>query len=235
MIKVSAQTIANVVAAQNPVDLHEHIHQAIRLEFSTIPPYLTAMLSLHPGANREIWNTIHSIVVDEMLHMTIACNLQNAIGGEIYLDDPDFLPKYPGKLPLSIGDSLFVPLEKFSLDLMGDVFMEIEKPEKPIMISDAESPEYATIGDFYDALSQTIARLGDSIFTGDRRRQVVPVDWFGNRVYPLENVEDTLRAINLIKAEGEGSPLSPLDPDGEFAHYYRFQELHALKRIVSDP
>jgi hypothetical protein len=47
-----------VGAARTATDLHDLVQAAIRLEFSTIPPYLTAMLSLRPGANREIWGNI---------------------------------------------------------------------------------------------------------------------------------------------------------------------------------
>ena len=239
MLNISRIHVESLYSATSPDDLIDSIKQAIRLEFSTIPPYLTAMLSIKPGSNREIWTTIHDVVIDEMLHMTIAYNILNAIGynGPKFLASPDFLPEYPGPLPMSIGDGLIVGLEPFSTDLVRKVFMEIEEPESPIVIphARADADEDSTIGEFYQQLSDTLIRLGDGIFNGDPARQVIPESWFGERAFAICNVSDAVRAIELIVEEGEGTPDSPLDPDGEFAHYYRFEEIWRLKRIKKDP
>jgi hypothetical protein len=85
-----------------------------------------------------------------MLHMTIGCNLLNALGGRPLIEDAAFLPRYPGPLPLSIGGGLEVGLEPFSLDLMQRVFMEIEEPENPI-----DLPVFAAAG-----LPRTASRPG---------------------------------------------------------------------------
>lgn len=236
MLQISKAFVDTVASARSGSELHEMVAQAIRLEFSTIPPYLTAMMSLQPGKNREIWATIHDVVIDEMLHMTIAANILNALGGRPPLNDPDFLPTYPGPLPMAIGDGLIVSLEKFSVDLMKNVFMEIEEPDKPIRIPRAAAAEdFSTIGAFYGQLKATLLGLGDGVFIGDSGRQVIPTQWFGERVFPIGTAVDAARAIDLIVAEGEGTPDTPLDPDGEFAHYYRFEELSRLRRIAKDP
>ena len=237
MLRIARHNVEGLAAAQSAADLHALVADAIRLEFSTIPPYLTAMLSLHPGANREIWRTIHDVVIDEMLHMTIACNILNALGGSPALLAPGFLPDYPSRLPMSIGDGLIVGLEKFSPDLMKHVFMEIEEPEKPIAIPAVAAfslTDIATIGEFYRALSDALTRLGDAVFIGDPARQVVPTAWFGARAFPILNTADAVRAIEIVVEEGEGTPDTPLDPDGEFAHYYRFEEIWRLRRIAKD-
>ncbi len=239
MLRIAPQFLEKVQSAETGADLHEIVEQAIRLEFSTIPPYLTAMLSLHPGANREIWGQIHEVVVEEMLHMTIACNLLTAIGGSPRLNAPDFLPTYPGPLPMAIGGELIVSLKKFSLDQVRDVFMEIEEPEKPIDIpvvaTALPAPAFSTIGTFYEALKVQVLAMGDAIFVGDSSRQVVPTSWFGDRVFPILSAEDAARAIDLVVEEGEGTPDSPLDPSGEFAHYYKFEEILKQRRIKADP
>jgi len=214
------------------------VQNAIQLEFSTIPPYLTAMLSLHPDGNREIWSLIHEVVVEEMLHMTIGCNILNAIGGQPTLASADFLPKYPGPLPMGIG-GLTVPLEKFSLDIVRNIFMEIEEPERPLdipVLEDlaAQVPEFATIGAFYAARKAKIKQLGDDIFTGDPARQVLPVAWFGKRAFAIDGAETAAKAIDLVVEEGEGTPDSPFDPDGAFAHYYKFWEIAELRHIAAD-
>ncbi len=239
MLRIAKSHVESLNAAASAADLHDLVKQAIRLEFSTIPPYLTAMLSLKPGANREIWSSIHGVVIDEMLHMTIACNILNAIGhvAPPPLTDPGFLTAYPGPLPMAIGDELVVGLEPFSTDLMKRTFMEIEAPEKRVPIPGvaAAAIDVSTIGEFYKALGLALQRLGNGAFTGDPARQVVPTSWFGERAFPIRNVEDALRAIDLIVREGEGTPDTPLDPDGDFAHFYRFEELWRLKRIARDP
>ena len=71
-----------------------------------------------------------------MLHMTIAANVLNAIGGKPVINKPHFIPHYPGPLPLNIGD-LIVPLAPISKTLVKKIFMEIEEPEDPIDFPDA--------------------------------------------------------------------------------------------------
>lgn len=237
MLQIDRSYIDAIAGAQNGPELYNLVQNAIQLEFSTIPPYLTAMLSLHPDKNREIWALIHEVVVEEMLHMTIGCNILNAIGGQPGMAAPEFLPSYPALLPMGIG-GLIVPLEKFSTDLMRNVFMEIEEPEEPIDIpltaGAAMAPAFGTIGAFYAALKDKLDELGDAAFVGDPSRQVVPTAWFGDRAYPITNKTEALEAIDLIVEEGEGTPDTPLDPDGGIAHYYKFWEIAELRRIKAD-
>src|SRR5687768_4726057 len=75
------------------------IQDAIKLEHSTIPPYLYALYSLKEGNNQGIIDIIQSVVIEEMLHMTLACNILNALGGTPEIDTPSFVPTYPGTLP----------------------------------------------------------------------------------------------------------------------------------------
>src|SRR5690242_18281225 len=105
MIKLDPQIIAGIRSAHTACELHRYLKDAVKLEHSTIPPYLAAMFSLKP-VNREIASLIHSIVVEEMLHMTIASNILIATGGAPEINTPDFVPHYPGPLPLSIGQGL---------------------------------------------------------------------------------------------------------------------------------
>ncbi|HTL31194.1 MAG TPA: ferritin-like protein [Tepidisphaeraceae bacterium] len=240
MLKIQRQFIDRVRAAKKPEDLFDLVQAAIRLEHATIPPYLTAMLSLHPEKNREIWSIIHSVVVDEMLHMTIACNLLNALGRAPLIDHAGFVTKYPGPLPLGISSDLQVGLEPFSTDLMKNVFMKIEEPEKPIEFPVAAlaagAPQFATIGQFYAALIDKLQELGPSIFVGASSRQVVVDQWYApERMFPIVDTKSAVHALKIIVEEGEGTPDSPLSDDGDFAHYYRFEEVFHLRRLVRDP
>ena len=81
--------------------LREHLQWAIELEHSTIPPYLCALYSLDAGRNPEATELVSSVLVEEMLHMTLAANLLNAVGGRPRLDNPKMLAGYPCPLPHS--------------------------------------------------------------------------------------------------------------------------------------
>jgi hypothetical protein len=67
MIKVDPQILAGIRSASSPAQLYRYLQSAVKLEHSTIPPYLTAMFSVKPGVNHEIGTLIRSIVVEEML------------------------------------------------------------------------------------------------------------------------------------------------------------------------
>ena len=66
---------------------------AIEVEHSVIPPYLTAMYSIiSDGTDHEAWvaGTVRDVVIEEMLHMTIACNVLNAVSFLPFFSDPLF-------------------------------------------------------------------------------------------------------------------------------------------------
>jgi hypothetical protein len=239
MLRIDRAAVDDLARASSVADITDRVQDAVRLEFSTIPPYLTAMLSLKPGQNRDIWWAIHDVVVDEMLHMLIGCNLLNALGARPALDAADFVPRYPGALPLGIGSGLMVGLKPFSRELLENVFMEIEEPEHPLRFRRAagagEAPEFATIGEFYRTLSDTLLALPDPVLPGDAARQVVAPNWYsGERLFPIRTTADAARAIELIIEEGEGTSDSPVDPDGDIAHYYRFAAIVRGRRLVRD-
>ena len=62
-------------------DLRTALGNAIKLELGTIPPYLTALFSIKPGANAAAGAIVRSVVIEEMLHLSLACNMLNAVGG----------------------------------------------------------------------------------------------------------------------------------------------------------
>ncbi len=237
MLRVDRAAIDAVSTATSADDLAGLVQEAIRLEFATIPPYLTAMLSLKPGQNREIWWAVHDVVVDEMLHLLIGCNLLNALRARPSINDPAFVPTYPGPLPLGIGSGLVVGLEAFSLDVVAEVFMEIEEPEHVLEFpaAAAVAPEFSTIGEFYRTLSTKLVELGDPALAGDPARQVVAPRWFlAERLFAITDAASAVRALALIVEEGEGTAHAPVDPDGDIAHYYRFEAIRRGRRLVRD-
>lgn len=217
MIRVKSSMVERVRGAAVPADLHELVQSAIQLEHSTVPPYLTAMISLKPQTNARIRRTIHSIVVEEMLHMAIGCNLLNALGGRPQLDNPDFLPSYPGPLPMHVGGTLIVGLDPYSKEIVRDVFMQIEEPEDLA----PSTPGFDTIGEFYRAVKEKITEWGQSAFTGDPARQVELPEWFGGELIAIRDVGTASSSIDLIVAQGEGAT-------GVEGHYYEFKDLLAV-------
>lgn len=235
MIRIETRHLAALNAAVSAQELHGTIQKTIELEFATIPPYLTAMMSLRVDANREIWGILHSVVIDEMIHMLINCNLLVALGGKPRIDSPQFVARYPGPLPMAIHSDLIVGLEAFSPTLVENTFMGIEKPENPIQIQGLGLVAYATIGQFYEALKAKVQQLGDGAFNQDTSGQLVDPQWFPpDRLFPIASVADAVRAIELIVREGEGTPLTPIGEPGQPAHYYRFQQIVKGHRLLPD-
>ncbi len=239
MLKIHPQIIDKIIAAKTAADLYEHLQAAIELEHATIPPYLTALYSIKPGCNQEAYNIIRSVVTEEMLHMVIAANVLNAIGGEPQVNHPGFIPTYPGPLPMNVGDGLIVGLASLSKEVLENTFMAIEKPEEPIdfpvLMTTKIEEEYSTIGVFYQAIIEKIKQLGDICFIGDPNRQVVNEQWFPRtELFPVTNVDEAVAALTLIVKQGEGTSESPLNPEGKLAHYYRFAEIFYGKHLVKD-
>jgi len=245
MLKIDPNRLAAVQAAENAEQLWPSVQAAIELEHATIPPYLTALFSIKQGYNVEAATIIGSVVREEMLHMAIASNLMNAIGGRPDIDNPRFIPAYPGPLPMGVRSSLTVGLSKLTRRLAYDVFMDIEEPENPIEVpvvpslgaaKTADTPEYATIGAFYAAIKQKLIDVGPAVIAGDPSRQVADARWYpATELFPILSLPDALKAIDVIVEQGEGTSTSPVDGDGQVAHYYRFGELVYGRRLVRVP
>jgi hypothetical protein len=208
------------------------LQNAVQLEHSTIPPYLYALYSLRPGRNVEIAEIIESVVVEEMLHMTLACNVLNALGGAPVIDDPSFVPDYPGPLPGGVEDQLVVHLAPFS-DAQLEAFITIEAPADPSDFPSAAelAAPPTTIGEFYEAISQAIGKLGDRAFTGSPANQVGP-DLMPRSVV-VTDTASAQQAINIIVEQGEGTSGDPAEVVGPgYAHYYRYMQIQKGRQLV---
>lgn len=217
-------------------DLKEALQLAIELEHSTIPPYLTAYFSIIPGHNHEVAQLIRSVVMEEMLHMSLACNLLNAIGGSPDIDKAGFVPAYPTELPGSLRPGLTVHLKKASIEQIRDVFMNIEEPAETI---EPKAKHSMTIGWFYKQIEQGFQHLvetmgEENVFVGDPSRQLT--EWeFGGTMIPVTNLLSAQKAILEIVEQGEGaSPFNPGDGYDELAHFYKFEEIVMGRKLVID-
>lgn len=219
-------------------DLILALQLAIELEHSTIPPYLCALYSIRPGTNVQISDLIRSVVLQEMLHMALVCNLLISIGGRPTIGHAKFVPVYPGPLPGGLRTGLIVRLRRCSIEHLRDCFMSIEEPEEIVKIRwDAmalQNPDIVhrvTIGWFYDAIKRALKNLAGQITFGNKDQQVQ--EWAGiGKLYKITSLSTALQAIDEIVHQGEGRSLD--DPDaheGELAHYYKFAEIVAGRRL----
>ncbi|MBP2561459.1 hypothetical protein J2857_004249 [Neorhizobium galegae] len=236
-------------------ELQEILHGAMQLEHATIPPYLTALYSIIPGVNQDAAQVLRVIVVEEMLHLTIAANVLNAVGGTPDLTRPDFVASYPAYLP--DGETDFeVGIQAFGREALT-TFLKIERPatrperlkagnpllhrkippHKTMLGSHPSNKElhFYSIGEFYAAIVDGIRELegraqreGQTIFTGDRSRQVTSEYYYsgGGELFPVVDLKSAIDALELIIEQGEGDGGGIYDDDEhELAHYYRFDEL----------
>lgn len=233
MIELDIKYLNALRAVDNAADLRGVVQKAMELEFATIPPYLTAMMSLRPGTNRVPRSILRAVAMDEMLHMLITANLQVALGGRPLIASATIVPDYPGPLPMSVVTGLTVGLEACSLELVERTFMAIEQPEEPLVFPGVAAG-FATIGTFYAALEAKIKELGDGAFTGDPTGQLIVEDFPQERLFPIVDVESAVRGIDVIVTEGEGTSQSPLAESGDVAHYYRFQQIIKGRMLVPE-
>ena len=237
MLRIANAHINDVTSLRNA------LQNALRLEHSTIPPYLCALMTLsgRSASVRYARQIIRDIVLEEMLHMALAGNLLNAIGGTPQINSHDFVLSYPGSLPMGVAGGLQVHLKRYSCDVVRTVFMEIEEPEIPLQIPVMKrmavgSDEPQTIGEFYASIRAEIVRQGDELFAGADPARQVTTGFFGmDEEFAVSNVETAILAIDTIVEQGEGTPKSPVDLQGDIAHYYRFQELEKGMKLVADP
>ncbi len=230
--------------------LHEYLYHAMQLEHGTIPVYLTALYSLHPGSNSDAHHIIRTVAVEEMLHLSLVANVMNAVGGTPDLTQPDFVPPFPAYLP--DGETDFqVDLQPFSQNAVT-TFLNIERPDqapdedsrlrqrsrpqRQLLAGGAEEfmMQFYSIGDFYEEIARGVRYLhqqyekdGRQLFTGDPSRQVTPEYFYsgGGELTAVTDLDSALAAFRLIAEQGEGYGGGIYDNETELSHYYRYQQL----------
>src|SRR2546425_7346302 len=156
MSRASIVELLDTPADQHDIEwLHTALQWAVDLEFSTIPVYLSGMWSIEQQSG-EVYNLINSVVLEEMLHMGLACNMLTAIGRT-----PEITaPSYPGPLPGGVAPELHVYLAGLSPTTV-EMFMQIEMPEHPVAFVET----FPTIGAFYDAIATAFSALSPALST----------------------------------------------------------------------
>lgn len=139
--------------------LKSALQAAIELEHSTLPLYLAAMFSLEVQ-NYTTYNLIRSIVMEEMVHMAIACNILAALGGRPVIKS--LAPKSPGcGLPGNAEPDLEVVLAQLSHSQVKN-FMRLEMPDF-LLPEKYKQEEYPTIGTLYNAIKEAVLHNADEV------------------------------------------------------------------------
>lgn len=217
-------------------ELHKSLQYAVIVEFSTIPPYLTALYSLQDKTS-SAYQTIRSVVIEEMLHLNLVCNMINAIGYKPNLiypnpDNPKQPITYPTYIPHHAAHGPFIVLMAASTALMQNTFMAIEQPAAPE--TPPEENDFETIGQLYAAIQigfrNCVKKYGDGpdgLFANDTGYQHTKY-YFGSsggRAIKIKDLATALRACNEIVKQGEGAPLTftsvgnETERFGNYEHY----------------
>ena len=255
-------------------DIISMCNEAIAVELFTIPLYITAAQSIkkngtvtldlpdNPNYQTTAKNTIMSVAVQEMFHLTLACNLANACGVMPVLTPPNYNAAPPGCLaPIKN-----LPL-KGNLNTLIDTLLAIEKPDtnykydpdsgRPII--DDKGPvkpneSYGSIGDMYHALAYGINKWWKDIRAAAKKQKVDLDEYqkttFSSKYTKVDTIKDISSAMNAIGAiveQGEGNGVEGFMPkeyiptsntaqfhdEDEVSHYVRFQAIQkALKSKV---
>lgn len=207
-------------------ELHQHLQHAVDVEFWTIPLYLTALYSIKGLKTLEKENypdaakLILSVVIQEMLHLEIVCNISNALGYT-----PNFLPPQYDEsknipfihpktnlLPSPLHGYVCKPgaLNEESLKL----FCTIELPHARNEVIWKKQKDYHTIAEMYTALKEGIDHQWGSCFVGNRNntKQKNTFREYHNRKgkshgfsQVIDSKEAALKAIDAIVEQGEGA------------------------------
>ena len=221
-------------------DLRCALQTAIEIEHTTVPFYLCARL---PRRRRQRGGRVgvHGVVMEEMLHVVLAANVLNAIGGSPDLCHPQFVPRYPAVLPHSNGQ-VVLSLAPFSPSVI-DVALQLEQPEA--VGAPPEAGDFDTLGQFYAAIEQGLIAVSaqESIFTGDISRQILPntfVYGCAGDAIAVYDLDSALAALTLIIDQGEGADQTihehdrPLGEHDVLAHWFRLNQIAVGRHYLAE-
>jgi len=220
---------------ENPEQLRQHIELAIRVELSTIPPYLFAMYSIEDQSSNAAL-LIRSIVAEEMLHAALATNLLLAVGGTPRYSGRDYMPTYPMDLPHH-QPPLKLDLAPCSPETIQDVFMRIEQPQAHG--APPEPDEFESLGQFYHALEIGLELVNErfEVFVDPQEgaqmsnpAYYTPVTFDvgeSGGLLLINDLESAVAAIEIIIHQGEGlSDARWADPNHqELTHYHKLAQI----------
>jgi hypothetical protein len=205
--------------------LQDAAQLALRVEFSTIPVYLTGMYSIQDPASAP-YQALRAVVMEEMFHVNQAANLVVALGA-LPCFTGEAAPVYPGYLPhANPATTPLLGLMPASTTVFEQLYAAIEWPAPSG--APAQLDQYDTIAQLYEALKQAIERYDGNPFDAPapegRQRDDIYLGKYGGTVLKVHDVAGALRAIEEIVKQGEGSvpPGSPLVPIEAYGTYNQY-------------
>jgi hypothetical protein len=216
---------------RNVAWIRSALQTAIELEHSTLPVYTAAMLSLEVQ-NFTSYNTIRSVLMEEMVHMSIAANMLAAIGGRPRIRNLD--PKFPSHgLPGGVEPDLHLGLARLSKPQLRN-FMRLESPLF-LLPEEYGHEDFPTIGKLYaqirDAIVANAAELRAAVQGGGVANQVGDNIGF-KTIVPTPGVDPVgqlLEGIDEILQQGEGAASGTIRTGAAYqheeSHYGKFAEL----------
>lgn len=206
--------------------LIDNVRSAVAAEFTTLPAYLYAYWSIKPASDggspsaQLARESIMVVISEEMLHMALASNLLNALGGRACLTQPPYLPEYPGRLLRSAAhpDVRSTEVDLLPFDEALPMMLAVELPEW-------DAPGFPTLGEFYEDHIVQLLPGDDASYGGGR--QLAPWDNPGpGRLLRIDTCATAAAAVREIVAQGEGLDARHHDDgDHELAHYWRFRAI----------
>jgi hypothetical protein len=234
------------------VENREHLWyllvEASQLEHMIMCQYLYAGFSLRRGTDEGLtaeqaaavarWGKVlREIAVQEMLHLSLVCNLMSAIGAAPSFTRPNF-PQRSNYFPPTVQLDL-LPFSEAALTH----FLYLERPEGmerldaeefvPAAPHEAVEPDealprvqdFATVGHLYrgiaDGLSHLVGRFGErAVFVGVPRAQATREIFGWPELVTVTDLASAQAAIEVIIEQGEGAR-----GDWRSAHYGRFLDI----------
>ncbi len=235
------RSIPELIAADvRDVDwLRDALQSALELELATLPPYLCGYWALRDAAPVPA-KSIRDIVMQEMGHFGLACNMLCATGGQPAVLKGYAGIKYPGPLPGGVmpkKDSELIPWDPgFNVQLGFPDFKaftlmcaRIEYPEnavpRPPFGFGGET--FTSIGEFYDAIRDAfIANDGQLHYDQTNQRD----GYLG--IFKVDTLDAAKKAIQVIQQQGEGGDKYPYYAPGKLSHFYTFGQLYYRQLYV---
>jgi CDGSH-type Zn-finger protein/uncharacterized Fe-S cluster protein YjdI len=220
--------------------------EASAIEHNLMACYLYAAWSLKRGERDGLsakqaeavnrWRrAITSVAIEEMSHLTLACNLATAIGAGPHLSRPNF-PIPAGYHPSGV----VAELAKFCPAVL-DHFIFLERPEGKELTDSSEfvhpadyhrtqakgrlmpsAQDYGTVGHLYRGIRHGLTVLAhhigeEALFCGDPAAQIGPGVASLPGLMVVRDLKSAEEAIETIIEQGEGAP-----GHSENSHYNRF-------------
>lgn len=259
-------------------NLAKALSTAIAVEIFTIPVYLSAATSIKienrsdkvisatisdatkdKPADTELfsaYDVIMSVAIQEMYHLTLACNISNALGIRPDITAPD-LNNPPSCLKgiegMAVNGNLSQLIETMlAIEVPDPNYPYNEDPANPVTTTGPKlyHESYESIGDLYHALAYGVKAMWSEMYSSDNDayQKMNFQGMYGDVKQSIESLKDAYNAMACIVEEGEGNGAEGFMPDAyvpekgqeyqeldEISHWERFNDIHTYLKTNTIP